>query len=480
MIHLLVLIFPIFSLIYMQDDGEVVKNVVAAQRTDGSKILDITYDLESHELYSAYDVKVMVEWDGVDHEFLLTNCRGDVWYNILPGTNKQIECQLTSEVDSENLSGDFYINVLAKATATSELPDSFEFVTIDVDDGSIPTTLIDNDYDLMKYEVTSVQYVEFLNSLLSSAVNVNNNDTDGWSDIEGGETFNRIYQLPNDQWVQVYYANKGGQHITGGYLDNDAKGYGYIYGSYDIFPNQSGFSAPEYGQQLSNTGKWLRLDEISADDNYAKIQFNGGDAGSDNFSFFISEGKGNHPVVYVSFYGADAFADYYGLRIPQAIELLYPLYFEFNLNDEDSASWDYNMFSAYNLFNNFTFSPCESWNFSCDYNMTGGTQECEGVFPNFVNCSTSPVGTYATDDFGGDWYEIYDLLGNATEIAYRVFEDYTFEDYNVLTEYVHIVFGGGFDNTTLFNEENNAHNSINDPQWNFATGFRCVRNIAND
>ena len=44
-----VLILILFSFTYMQEDGEVVKNVTAAQRTDGSKILDIYYDLEEHE-----------------------------------------------------------------------------------------------------------------------------------------------------------------------------------------------------------------------------------------------------------------------------------------------------------------------------------------------------------------------------------------------------------------------------------------------
>ena len=35
-----------------QEDGEVIKNVTAAQRIDGSKLVDIYYDLEGVEPYS--------------------------------------------------------------------------------------------------------------------------------------------------------------------------------------------------------------------------------------------------------------------------------------------------------------------------------------------------------------------------------------------------------------------------------------------
>ena len=40
--------------IYAQIDGEVVHNVQASQRTDGSKILDVSYELYPNELYTSY------------------------------------------------------------------------------------------------------------------------------------------------------------------------------------------------------------------------------------------------------------------------------------------------------------------------------------------------------------------------------------------------------------------------------------------
>ena len=74
-----------------QEDGEVVKNVTAAQRTDGSKLVDIYYDLEESDIYTSYDIYVKLEYHDVDHTFYLSNCGGDVWSNILPGNNKYIE-----------------------------------------------------------------------------------------------------------------------------------------------------------------------------------------------------------------------------------------------------------------------------------------------------------------------------------------------------------------------------------------------------
>ena len=91
MYKLLLSILIIFSFTFTQEDGEIVKNVTAAQRTDGSKILDIYNDLEEHEFYPSFYIYVMVEWPEVDHTFYLTSCGGDVWHNIFPGVIMSIK-----------------------------------------------------------------------------------------------------------------------------------------------------------------------------------------------------------------------------------------------------------------------------------------------------------------------------------------------------------------------------------------------------
>ena len=200
--------FILTAFTFAQIDGEYVKNVTAEQRTDGSKIVDIYYDLEESNLYTSYDISVKVEYPDADHTFYLTSCSGDIWFNIFPGDDKQIQCQLGSELESQYLSGEFLVNVHAEAHAVSELPDSFVFETISTESGEgqwFSTTLIENDYELMQYEVTAVQYVEFLNSVLSTAISIDNQDTDSWPEQEGGETFYRTYNFENGSMIKIIY-----------------------------------------------------------------------------------------------------------------------------------------------------------------------------------------------------------------------------------------------------------------------------------
>ena len=65
--------FILTAFTFAQIDGEYVKNVTAEQRTDGSKIVDIYYDLEESNLYTSYDISVKVEYPDADHTFYLTN-----------------------------------------------------------------------------------------------------------------------------------------------------------------------------------------------------------------------------------------------------------------------------------------------------------------------------------------------------------------------------------------------------------------------
>ena len=76
------MLFFIITLAYPQIDGEVVHNVQASQRTDGSKILDITYELYGNELYTSYDINISIQGGSFTEPFYLTNCSGDVFFNI--------------------------------------------------------------------------------------------------------------------------------------------------------------------------------------------------------------------------------------------------------------------------------------------------------------------------------------------------------------------------------------------------------------
>ena len=140
-----------------------VTNVTAAQRTDGSKIVDITYDLTEDTLFTDFNVTVEVSFDAGATYNLTVYVTGAVGTGVVPGTGKEIEWNLGQEYNNtfdENVK----VKVIATGHVAGEIP--FEFVTVEAGDytyGSDDQILnIDYDYQIMKYEVTNAEYTEFL------------------------------------------------------------------------------------------------------------------------------------------------------------------------------------------------------------------------------------------------------------------------------------------------------------------------------
>ena len=312
----------IATFIFAQTDGEVVKNVTAAQRTDGSKILDIYYDLEESELYATYDIYVQLEWPDDNQSFYLEQCSGDIWMDVFPGTGKHISCQLAdNDEDPDNddiftqfLSGEFYINVQAVSSAASEIPfDMIEF------NASVDSEILNYDFELMDKEVTAIQFVEFLTQYLSSAENVINMDQDQWPDEEGGEHYSRIYQFGEGKPSIFVEADEN----SGMVLLTNENGEDQIIGT-DLYPPiLSMFSEFD---DVTQHQYIIQLGAIDDNDQTPVIQFSSTAAGADDFSFFISPGLGNYPITGVSYVGAKLFSDFYGLRLPYFKEYLFSMY----------------------------------------------------------------------------------------------------------------------------------------------------------
>jgi formylglycine-generating enzyme required for sulfatase activity len=141
-----------------------VTNVTVAQRTDGSKIVDITYDLTEDAVFTEFDISVEVSFDDGATYTQISQITGDVGENIMPGTGKTITWNAGSEFD-----GTFGENVAVVIKATghavlSELP--FEMVTVPAGEytyGEGDTVLtIEYDFEIMKYEVTNAEFVLYL------------------------------------------------------------------------------------------------------------------------------------------------------------------------------------------------------------------------------------------------------------------------------------------------------------------------------
>ncbi|MFQ6608658.1 MAG: formylglycine-generating enzyme family protein, partial [Fidelibacterota bacterium] len=222
-----------------------VTNVTAAQRTDGSKMVDITYDLAEDTLFNEYKVTVEVSFDDGVTYTSTSYVSGDVGAGVTAGTGKQIVWNLGAEYG-----GVFSDQVKVKVIATGRLIEvPFEFVLVDSGDytfgGGDEIRLIDYNYEIMKYEVTNAEYGQYLIEAL-----------------EAGEV-----------WIS-------GDYVQGFYSGDEYYGpsnYGFIY-------------LPE-----------------------SRISWNG-------TTFIVEEGYGDHPVTRVTWFGANAFSEHYGLRLPDEFE----------------------------------------------------------------------------------------------------------------------------------------------------------------
>ena len=83
----IILFLTFFTLIFAQDAE--ITNVQASQRTDGSKLVDISYDL-SDVSNDNHDIYLLISFDNGENYTQLFSVSGDVGENIDVGNNKQI------------------------------------------------------------------------------------------------------------------------------------------------------------------------------------------------------------------------------------------------------------------------------------------------------------------------------------------------------------------------------------------------------
>ena len=164
-------ILPVFiflsSLIFCQQAE--ITNLVVAQRTDGSKLVDITYDISEDVVFSLFDISVEISFDDGSTYVPLTHLTGDVGLGISYGTDKHILWNLDSEYEPLFTESSKF-KIIAMGYIEEELP--FEMVLVPYGDftyGEDDEILnIDYDFEIMKYEVTNAQYAEFLIEALES------------------------------------------------------------------------------------------------------------------------------------------------------------------------------------------------------------------------------------------------------------------------------------------------------------------------
>ena len=280
-----------------------VTNIQAAQRTDGSGIFDITYDLMPDALFEYFDVTVEVSVDGGSNFQSMSNFTGDYGQSMEPGTGYSLTWDFGAQF-GETFSDQVVIKINATSTTivindTLEVP--FEMVTIPAGEFTFgegdTVKTIDYDYEIMKYEVTDQEYIFYLlDAMEDGSVNV------------GSETVTGPY--PGDP------AYPNGDYI---YLD---------------FRRSS----------ISWTG------EI----------------------FEVNEGFVNHPVTGVTWFGAWAFASYYGLTLPTEYEW------------EKAARGD------------------TGWDYPWGDEITGQHANFMGSDEDYIHPTTTPVGYFNGDSYTFD------------------------------------------------------------------------------
>ena len=369
---ILLLLTGLFALtLFAQNNPPVVENVSASQRTDGTKIVDVYYDVTDAD-GDTLTVSLQVSddngstWTITPTDTLLS---GDIGDEILSGTGKHIIWNAGDE--SVGFEGSQYkFKVTADDGSTP-----FEWCDVPAGDytyGDPPQTLnIDYDFQIMKNEVTNTQYVTYLEEALDNG------------DI-----------TVTTSTVQGYYT--GDEHWSAG------------------------------------TYEFLDLD-----DSDGRIAWTGSE-------FTIVSGYEDHPVVEVSWFGAWAFGEHYGIRLPTE--------HEWEKSARGNTGWDY------------------PWGNSID-----------GSRANYVNSGdpfdngTTPVGYYNGQNYGGfqttdspSPYGAYDMAGNVW--------DWTHSFYGGSYPTYRVVRGGSwYDDTDYLRSWSRASANNHPPTSSHHVGIRCVR-----
>ncbi|MFO7897378.1 MAG: SUMF1/EgtB/PvdO family nonheme iron enzyme [Candidatus Cloacimonadales bacterium] len=239
---------------------------------------------------------------------------------------------------------------------------------------------LDYDYQIMKYHVTNAQYLAYLEAALDA----------GTIEIDGS-------------------------YVTGYYPGDD----NYAAGTYNLY--YLGVPNPDY--------------------NYGRISFIDGEFQINVPSGYSSGDFDNHPVVEVTWFGAKAFAQHYGLSLPTEQE--------WEKAARGMSGYDYP------FGNDMSEGKANYWNSEDPWdNGTTPVGYYNGINANTTD-SPSPYGVY---DMSGNVFDWTDSWNHSTS-TYRVYRGGSWE------------WHGGHYYSYLSSWDRNGVNPTND--YN-KVGFRCV------
>ncbi len=139
-----------------------ITNITASQRTDGSKIVEVFYDLAEDTLFTYFTVELEISLDGGATYQPTNYVSGDAGNGVLAGVGNLIEWNLGAEYG-----GTFSDQTQVRVTATGRFIEvSFPFELVGSGDFTYghgdEIRNIPYDYEIMTYETTNADYAEFL------------------------------------------------------------------------------------------------------------------------------------------------------------------------------------------------------------------------------------------------------------------------------------------------------------------------------
>ena len=193
--HKIIFLLSLSTFLFSQQAE--ITNIQAAQRTDGSQMVDIEYDISADDVFTFFNVSAQVSLDGGGSYEDISYASGDIGSGIVAGEGKNIVWIFGQQFD-ETYSDQVKIQITATSNAiivSDSLSVPFEMITIESGEFTFgPNNQIRNiayDYEIMKFDVTDHDYVVYLIDILDGeelsetaedCIDMTNPDGSPWDD----------------------------------------------------------------------------------------------------------------------------------------------------------------------------------------------------------------------------------------------------------------------------------------------------------
>ncbi|MFQ6605065.1 MAG: formylglycine-generating enzyme family protein [Fidelibacterota bacterium] len=260
-----------------------VTNVTAAQRTDGSKIVDIYYDLGEDITFTTFSVSLEISFDGGVSFTNTSHATGDIGDGIVAGPGKHIEWFLGSEYG-----GMYSDQTVIQVIATGRFIDvPFSFVVVPAGNFTYGNNdeirNISYDYEIMQFEVTNAEYAAFLIDALDAGVVWMNGGDEVQGFYAGDEHYGPGNYSLHYRWESRIHWNGTTFIVDEGYGNHPVTGVTW-FGAYK-FASYYGLRLPteeEWEKAARDTTGWEYpwgdvIDSSNANYRYSGDPWEGGD-----------------------------------------------------------------------------------------------------------------------------------------------------------------------------------------------------------